>query len=187
LRFTFTVPSGYSLQNSQSAVVAVAGDGEAVRFDSAKVPQSMSLENYLRSGWIAGLKSDTVRAQQHNGIEMAVGEAKTEKWAFHVAVARFDQEVYRFIFAAKSNSKRFAKAADDTLRSFRRASDKDIGQIEKTSIRLVVARPGDTTSSLAAKMKKVSNGRELFLVLNNLYAGDPIQPGRQYKIVTIER
>ena len=37
-KFTFTVPEGYTLQNSQSAVVGVAGDGEAVRFDSAEVP-----------------------------------------------------------------------------------------------------------------------------------------------------
>src|SRR5690606_4400469 len=36
-RFTFTVPEGYTLQSSQGAVVGVAGDGEAVRFDSADV------------------------------------------------------------------------------------------------------------------------------------------------------
>ena len=36
LKFTFTVPTGYKLQLSNGAVVAVAGDGEAVRFDSAR-------------------------------------------------------------------------------------------------------------------------------------------------------
>ena len=40
-KFTFQVPQGYTLQNSQSAVVGVAGDGEAVRFDSADVPSNV--------------------------------------------------------------------------------------------------------------------------------------------------
>lgn len=186
LKFTFTVPKGYSLQNSQSAVVAVAGDGEAVRFDSAEVPETLSLEDYLKSGWIAGLKSETVRSQRYNGVDMAVGEAQTDSWAFNVAAIRFDGEVYRFIFAAKSASSRFAKAADDTLRSFRRAGTKDISQIKESFIRLVTAKPGDTTATLAAKMGRVSAAAELFLVLNNLYAGDPIIPGQKYKIVTTE-
>ena len=49
------MPAGYKLQISKGAVVGVAGDGEAVRFDSAEVPASMSLTDYLKSGWIAGL------------------------------------------------------------------------------------------------------------------------------------
>src|SRR5690606_9503033 len=59
-KFTFAVPQGYALQTAQSAVVGVAGDGEAVRFDSADVQPDMALTDYLKSGWIAGLKSETV-------------------------------------------------------------------------------------------------------------------------------
>src|SRR5215217_1539217 len=65
-KFTFTVPEGYTLQNSQSAVVGVAGDGEAVRFDSADVQPNMALTDYLKSGWIAGLKAESVSSQSFN-------------------------------------------------------------------------------------------------------------------------
>lgn len=186
LKFTFTVPKGYSLQNSQSAVVAVAGDGEAVRFDSAEVPETLALDDYLKSGWIAGLKPETVSTHRFNDIDMVSGEAQTDQWAFRVAVVRLDGEVYRFIFAAKSDTEVFAKAADDTLKSFRRATQKDFSQIRNRTIRLVTARAGDTTARLAAKMGKVPKAGELFLVLNNLYAGDPIIAGRKYKIVSVE-
>lgn len=62
-KFTFSVPEGYTLQNSQSAVVGVAGDGEAVRFDSADVQPNVPLADYLKSGWIAGLKAESVNTQ----------------------------------------------------------------------------------------------------------------------------
>lgn len=186
LKFTFTAPSGYTVQNSQSAVVAVAGEGKAVRFDAADVPATMELQDYLRSGWIAGLKPETIRAVRYNDIDMAIGEAETEKWVFRVAVLRLDGEVYRFIFAARDNSSAFVRAAESTLQSFRRTTSQDLGEIRSTAIKLVTARANDTTSSLAAKMAQVDNASELFLVLNNLFAGDPLVAGQKYKVVTIE-
>ncbi len=186
LGFTFTVPRGYTLKNTQPAVVAVAGDGEAVRFDTAEVPGSMELPEYLRSGWIAGLKPDTITEHSYNGIPMASGEAETDEWIFRVAVLRFDGEVYRFIFAARADSSGFADAAEATLKSFHQATDADIAEIKKASIDIVTAHQGDTLSSLAERMGPVANAGELFLVLNNLYLGDPVEVGRAYKIVTVE-
>src|SRR5690606_24504533 len=68
LKFTFSVPANYQLQISRGAVVGVAGDGEAVRFDSAEVPASMSLADYLKSGWIAGLRPESVTATNQSGF-----------------------------------------------------------------------------------------------------------------------
>jgi len=182
-RFTFTVPQGYALQSSQSAVVGVAGDGEAVRFDSAQVQDNMSLTDYLKSGWIAGLKAETVTASEYNGLEMASGLAQTDQWFFRVAVVRLDGDVYRFIFAAKSDSTRFAQGAQATIQSFRRTTAADLSQIRQLSIRLVTARAGDTADRLAAQMVNIAGARDLFYILNNLYPGDPVTPGQRYKIV----
>jgi predicted Zn-dependent protease len=182
-RFTFTVPQGYALQNSQSAVVGVAGDGEAVRFDSAIVQPEMALTDYLKSGWIAGLKAETVASHTYNGIDMASGLAQTDQWFFRVAVMRLDGEVYRFIFAAKSDSQRFAAGAEQTLQSFRRSTANDLAQINQLAIRLVTAQAGDTAESLAARMAAIAGGRDLFYILNDLYPGDPVVPGERYKIV----
>jgi predicted Zn-dependent protease len=186
LKFTFTVPEGYTLQNSKGAVVGVAGDGEAVRFDSADVPQAMALTDYLKSGWIAGLRPDTVKQESNNGIEMASGVAATDQWNFRVSVMRYGGRVYRFIFAAKIDSPQFARGAEQTLRSFREATSKDVSSIRKLSIRTIVAGPVDTADSLARRMSNLTRGTELFYILNNLYPGDPVTPGAKYKIVVVQ-
>lgn len=184
-KFTFSVPQGYSLQNSQSAVVGVAGDGEAVRFDSAVVQPNMALTDYLRSGWIAGLKADSVVAHTYNGIEMASGLAQTDQWFFRVAVMRLDGDVYRFIFAAKADNPRFKQGAEATIQSFRRIQAADLNQIRPLSIRLVTARAGDSADSLARQMANIPGGRDLFYILNNLLPGDGVAAGQRYKIVAL--
>lgn len=186
LRLTFTAPRGYSLQISNAAVVAVAGDGAALRFDSAAVPANTSLSDYLRSGWIAGLLPETVTTRTVNGIETATGRARTEQWHFHVSVARVDGEIYRFIFAGKDDTPQFRSAAQETLDSFRRTQAGDLTAIRTVKLRLVRAQSGDTADTLATRMSQLNRGRELFLVVNNLLPGDPVELGAPYKIVRVE-
>lgn len=185
-RFTFTVPDNYSLQVSKGAVVGVAGDGEAVRFDSAEVPQSMALEDYLKSGWIAGLQPATVRRETANGIEMASGVAVTPQWNFRVAVVRHEGRVFRFIFAARFDSPGFRAAAEATLKSFRPTTQRDISQVRRLAVRTVTAGSGDTADGLARRMAGLTRGSELFYILNNLYPGDKLVAGQSYKIVVVE-
>lgn len=186
LRFTFTVPDHYELQNTPTAVVGVAGDGEAVRFDSADVPAAMDLQDYLKSGWIAGLDPKSVTGEQHNGVDMASGSARTPEWFFRVTALRFDGEVYRFIFASRADSRAFAGAASQTIASFRRTTRTDLQAVSELNVELVTARAGDSVDTLAARMASVPKARQLFMILNNLFAGDPIVQGQKYKIVGVE-
>ncbi|MCD7061281.1 M48 family metalloprotease [Pelagibacterium xiamenense] len=182
---TFEVPRAYELQISNAAVVAVAGDGAALRFDSASVQPGVSLADYLRSGWIAGLMPETVTTQTLNGIEMASGRAQTDQWYFHVTVARIGEDVYRFIFAGKEDTEAFRRDAENTIASFRRTRASDLSSIRKVKLELVTARSGDTADSLARRMSTLNRGRELFLVLNNLLPGDPVEAGASYKVVEV--
>ena len=185
LKFTFTVPTGYNLQLSNGAVVGVAGDGQAVRFDSAQVPPTMALSDYLKSGWIAGLDPSSVQVQSVNGIDTASGVAKTDQWNFRVEVARFNGQVYRFIFAARIDSELFARGADQTLKSFRAATPGDLHAVHALSIKTVIAGPVDTADSVARKMGPVPDATNLFYILNNLYPGDPVTPGAAYKVLAV--
>jgi predicted Zn-dependent protease len=186
LKFTFTVPPGYKLQMSRGAVVAVAGDGEALRFDSADVPDTVALSDYLKSGWIAGLQPSTVATQNVNGFDAATGVAATNQWNFRVQVVRFQGKVYRFIFAAKVDSELFARGADETIKSFRAATGGDLRMVHKVMLKTVVAGPVDSADSLSRKMGPVNDAQNLFYVLNNLYPGDPVTPGQSYKVVAVQ-
>lgn len=183
LRFTFTLPARFELQNTQDAVVGVAGDGEAVRFDSAEVPANMKLTDYLKSGWIAGLDTNSVRQERHNGVDMATGTAKTDQWVFRVIALRFRGSVYRFIFAAHRENSAFTKAAVDTISSFRTVKSSDLSRISELQISLVRAQAGDDADSLARRMGDAQGARALFYLLNNLFAGDEVVAGQSYKIV----
>ena len=185
LKFTFAVPAGYALQISKGAVVGVAGDGEAVRFDSAEVPESMPLSDYLKSGWIAGLKPETVRTQSLNGFDTASGAAATEQWNFRVEIVRFQSRVYRFIFAARIDSELFVRGADTTLASFRAATSADLRQVHTLAVRTVTAGTVDSADSLARRMGGIADAKNLFYILNNLYPGDPVVAGQQYKVVVV--
>jgi len=185
LKFTFTVPDGYRLQNTQGAVVGVAGESEAVRFDSAEVPQSLSLTDYLKSGWIAGLDPNSVTEATVNGMDTASGVAKTDQWSFRVAVARFQGQVVRFIFAAKADSARFGAGAQATLTSFRPATSGDLSLIRKVTVKVITARAGDNADKLAQRMAALSRGIDLFYILNNLLPGDPVIVGQKYKIIVV--
>lgn len=185
LKFTFSVPPGYNLQISNGAVVGVAGDGEAVRFDSAQVPDTMPLGDYLKSGWIAGLDASSVQLRNLNGFDTASGVARTEQWNFRVEVVRFSGKVYRFIFAARIDSELFARGAEATIQSFRATTAADLRAVHTLNIKTVVAGPVDSADSLARKMGPVGDARNLFYILNNLYPGDPVTPGARYKIVVL--
>lgn len=186
LKFTFSVPENYDLQISKGAVVGVAGDGEAVRFDSAEVPESTALADYLKSGWIAGLRPETVTSTNQGGFDTASGIAATDQWNFRVEVVRFQGRVYRFIFAARIDSELFARAAASTLKSFRAATNADLRQVRSLTVKTVVAGAVDTADSLARKMAQVDNATNLFYILNNLYPGDPVTPGASYKVIAVQ-
>lgn len=186
LGFTFEVPARYTLQLGAGAVVGVAGEGEAVRFDSAAVPAGMELSDYLKSGWIAGLKPETIHSEDVDGVAVASGEAVTDKWIFRIAVLRFKGDVYRFIFATRQDSTAFRQAVEETVASFRATRKSDLRRIRHLKVRIVTAKGGDTIDTLAAQMSGVDKPTQLFLVLNSLYAGDPVIPGTEYKIVVVE-
>ena len=160
-------------------------DAEAVRFDSAEVPTSMSLTDYLKSGWIAGLDPNSVTEATVNGLDTASGVAKTDQWSFRVSVARFQGQVVRFIFAAKADSARFGQGASATLSSFRPTTASDLSLIRKVTLQVITARAGDTADKLAQRMAALSRGIDLFYILNNLLPGDPVTAGQKYKIITV--
>jgi predicted Zn-dependent protease len=111
--------------------------------------------------------------------------AKTDQWNFRVEVVRYNGQVYRFIFAARIDSELFARGADQTIHSFRAATPADVAQVHTLKLKTVTAGPVDSADSLSRKMGGVADATNLFYILNNLYPGDSVVPGQQYKVVVV--
>lgn len=184
LGVTFTVPEGFIIDNSAAAVTAAGPGDVAVRFDGVKVAQSMPLEEYLRSGWIAGLDPSSIAGTTIAGNEAATAKARADGWQFDITVVRASGQVYRLLTAAPLTSTSLESVAKSVSSSFRVLSASERAALKPLRIRVRTVRSGETVQSLANLMQGVDRKVELFRLINALPAGATVSAGDKVKIIT---
>ena len=185
LAFTFTAPDRFTLENTAQAVLGVRDNGSlALRFDVVRVPAEQTLSQYLGSGWIENVDEKTIEAFDINGLPAATALAKGDQWMFRLYAIRFNDEVYRFIFAAKQMTSEADRAFRYSVSTFRRMAQSEIEQAKPLRLRIVTVTPGDTAERMASRMPLVDRPLERFLILNGLNQGDALTPGEKVKVVT---
>jgi len=183
LGFTFTAPPGFSLDNTAQAVLGLKdGGGEAMRLDVVSVPAEQRLSDYLKSGWIDNVDTSSAEDFSINGFPAATASAKGERWAFRLFAVRFGSDVYRFIFAARDMTPASDKSFREAVMTFRRMSVKESAGVKPLHIRVIAAKAGDTTETLAQRMM-TDHKLERFLALNGLQSHDTLKPGQKVKVV----
>lgn len=183
LSIGFSVPAGYRLENTRSAVLAAAGRDRAMRFDGVTVGTASSPAAYLASGWVNGLQPETVKQTMVNGLQAATASAKAGQWSFRIAVVQVGPSMYRIIFADRGDGSAIGAALQSTLASFRRLTPADTARLRPLRIETVRARNGDSVSRLAGRIRGTDRRIELFRILNGIEDGDAVTPGEYYKIV----
>lgn len=188
LRFEFTVPPGFYMRNSSSAVVAQRADGSLIQFDRETKGYSGDMLDYLTNRWASGVEN----AQQLNvnGFDAATGTGRirTNDGARDVrlvAIRFTNNQIYRFIFATKPDvTKQLAGDIRETIYSFRGLSASEAAALRPQHIEVIQVQGGDTVDSLANRMAFDDYRVERFLVLNGLQRSDRPQPGQLVKIIT---
>jgi predicted Zn-dependent protease len=184
LGITFSVPEGFVIDNTAAAVTA-AGPGDiAVRFDGVSLDQRVSLADYVRSGWVAGLDAASVRPTTVNGNDAVTAQASAEGWRFDVTVIRAAGQVYRLLTAAPASSDLLEPTAQAVRSSFRALSAAERGSLKPLRLRVVTVRPGDTIVSLANQMQGVDSKLDMFRLINAISAGSTVSVGSKVKIIT---
>jgi predicted Zn-dependent protease len=184
LGFTFTAPDGFSLDNTEEAVLGIKhGGGQALRLDVVRVPAEQTLAEYLTSGWIENIDPATVEDVTINGFPGATAAAKGDQWDFRLYAIRFGSDVYRFIFASKHRTPETDRLFRESIGTFRRMSLAEIEQAKPLHLKVVTVAPSDTVEKLASRMTVADHAVERFRVLNGLEAGDRVKPGSEVKIV----
>ncbi len=186
LGIAFSVPPGFVIDNAKEAVTATGPGDIAVRFDAVNLDANADLEDYVRSGWVAGLDAGSVQPATVNGLPAANARAAAEGWQFDITVARAGGKTYRFLTAEPAGGSRLDTVASTVRNSFRELSQADGASLKPLRIRVVQVGAGDTVAALAARMQGTDRKLELFRILNGLTATSQMKPGQRVKIVTTD-
>jgi predicted Zn-dependent protease len=152
-RFAFSVPKGFSLQNSQDAVFAIGEEDAALRFDAISIESGSSLSDYMRSAWGGGAAIANLREVEINGRPAALAEARIGGWEYRLAVVRFsDTQLFRFLFAAQNIDAGLDRDFTYMVTSLRSLSADEAGKLEPLRVRAVKVAQGDTVRRLSARM-----------------------------------
>ncbi len=184
LGFTFQAPENFTLDNTAQAVIGVReGGSQAMRFDVVRIPAEQSLGEYLNSGWMENVDKASTEDLTINGFPAASATASGDQWQFKIFALRFDNDVYRFIFATKQKTTESERNARETVNSFRRLTLEEIQAARPLRIKVITVQPGDTVESLSHRMAGVDHPMERFRVLNGLDAHAQVKVRDRVKIV----
>ncbi len=184
LGFTFEAPDGFRLENSSLAVLGLKGDGQqALRFESIKLGQEASLQDYLKSSPIQGAPTSRIEALAISGFEGATAIANSDDWTYRFAVIRNGDRAYRMILAAQSFTPEVDRQFRVSLESFRSLTGEEVKDLRIEKIAIITAQAGDSASTLAARMTG-EQALERFMVLNGLNSADDVRAGTRYKIIS---
>ncbi|MDR6755550.1 putative Zn-dependent protease [Mycoplana sp. BE70] len=184
LGIRYDVPAGFQIDNKADAVLATGPGDIAIRFDGVADNQRQSLVNYISSGWVTGLKTETIRPTTVNGLEAATARAAADRWEFDVTVVRIGNRIYRFLTAVPQGSTALEPTANVLKSSFRRLTPQEVASLKPLRVRVVTARQGDTVASLAGQMMGTDRKLGLFRLINALDSTSTIKPGDKLKIIT---
>ncbi|MEM7237254.1 MAG: M48 family metalloprotease [Pseudomonadota bacterium] len=192
LRFTYTVPSGFTITNSANAVTARGPQKSAFIMDGGKDPGG-SLTSYIQNAWIPGLAKSVrvgqvsqLEAVKINGLPAARAVLPVQSQsgvgdALLVAV-RMNGTIYRLTGLSPRGSN-LLPSMDDAAQSFRRLSSSEAGRLKGKRISVVTVGRGDTVASLAKRMRVDQLAEERFRVLNGLGPSEPVKAGQRVKLI----
>ncbi|MCB2056031.1 MAG: M48 family metalloprotease [Geminicoccaceae bacterium] len=192
LRFRFSVPEGFKLRNTSSAVFA-DGDDMLLIFDMARNEAGLPLTRYKADKWADMSKTkdlDTVTTRGGARAAIGHGTVKLKSGSAEAGFAVIEGDgdtVYRFVLLTKNYGGREAAALRDVVAGFSRLSEAEAAKLEPLRIDIVEVRPGDTIDGLSARMQVDRLPREQFETLNGLDRGRTLEAGDLVKILVRRR
>lgn len=188
LKLRFSVPAGYTMLNSPSAV-SVSGQVGQAQFTTRAY--GGDLDAYVASvfGALAGqgqrLAYAPVRRTIVNGLPAAYSTARLANGRETLDIAVFAyqfsaSQAYHFVAAAPAGR---LGAFEPMFGSVARLSDAEAKDIRPRRLQVVTVQTGDTVQSLSARMAFDTLKEERFRALNGLSASDAVVPGQRVKLV----
>jgi len=191
LGFTFTVPPGFQLINSDDAVIARANDGALVMFNGARVNPAVPMVTYLRR-WAAKTPLANLEQLNIHGLEAATATTRlaggAKVYDMRLIVIRFKGErIYRFQIATPpAQTAKWTTEMQRMTYSFRRLTGREAAIFKPYRVKIVTVKQGDTVKSLARRMALKKSPVAQFRVLNGLSPTQSVTPGQLVKIIAVQ-
>jgi predicted Zn-dependent protease len=188
LQFQIRFPTGWQLDNTRSAVYAVAPNNAAqIQFKLAKAPQGTTAEGYARQLAAQGLSPVSGGPTMINGNRafLALYSLRDPNGAVVITMAAFieyRQQLYEIV-APMSDLQRYQTPIEAAIRSFDRLTNQRILAMQPDRLRIYTARQGDTIDALADRYGNPRVTRDELALLNRVPASQAISSGRLIKVV----
>lgn len=189
LKFKFSVPNGFGMQNGTRAV-SIRGSGGQGQFTTGKYNGNM--RSYIDAAFkgLAGqgktISYGEIQRTTVNGLpaSYATGRVNSNNGQVDVTVFAYEfSKTSAFHFATIAPAGR-ASVFASMYQSVARMGAKEAAGIKSRKIDVVTVQRGDTIASLSRKMAYTSYQKDRFLVLNRLRSNDVLRAGQKVKIVT---
>ena len=202
LKLFFTVPEGFTLQNTSRAVTALGPGQTQVLFAGGPLTSGQGLDSYIQQVWQAmteGQAGNIARSQpgEINGMQTATTSTRlsTNSGVLDVSIVAYQwspSQAYHFVMVspAYASSQTGAQTAAQAVRSlqsmlqsFRKLSDAEAAKYKERRIKVVTVAQGQTAQQLADRMAYDDNRLDRFLVLNGFTNPKEVRPGQKVKLI----
>ncbi len=196
-RFSFTVPEGFQLINTDQAVYA-KGTGYAanslVIFAGDRL-QGRNLIEFTSQIWKKFTEGAQLRGLEElnvNGMAAVTGwtnmkVAKIDSRVRMVSIHHSNDQAYFFLMATPLNKiDSLSGALQNMTYSFNRLSEREASKVKGKVIKIVTVQRGDTVASLANYMAFDKYKLDRFLVMNGLNNQSQLRVGQRVKLVVYQ-
>jgi predicted Zn-dependent protease len=193
LRFKFTAPEDYVIENGVKAIT-VGGSGGQAQFGAGRLSgeSAQALEDYVGQvfGSLAGgsgkISLPPVQTTRINGLTAASAttRATVNRNQVDVSVVAYrwsESLAYHFVLITPAGAG--IGEFQGMVRSFAPMLGAEVAAMRPRVIDVVNVARGDTPRALAARMAYSDHQLERFLVLNGLEAGSVLAPGSKVKLI----
>lgn len=186
-RIMFTAPAGFGLVNTPQAVIARGTSGQA---EFATGAYSGNLDAYLE----AALKAKTgsaavalgpIQRGDINGIKSATAriDANAQSGPVSITIVAYElspTSAFHFFAVAPRGG---LTVFEPLFASFRRLTANEAAAIKPRKVDVIVARSGDSVTSLSARMAYADFREQRFRTLNALGPSGAVRSGQRYKLI----
>ena len=189
LRFRFSVPENFTLQNTPKIVFASGSGSARITLRLHPRGRSRSAAGFLRGRWAGKLPLGRIEEFTVNGQPAATARAvaRSTRGAMDIRiliVGSDENRVYEAIFFfPRGQGSRLNAAFREVTASLRELTARESAAYRPRRIEVIEARPGDTQESLARRMAVEKRPLEHFRVVNGLKPEDSIVAGQLLKLI----